>query len=217
MQNKQTKLLFENWREYLEEQLPTKNSVNQVSKLVSLPYQEFVAKFRQQISDPKIMAVIKAGLQDGAPQQDDQIKVEEGVGVPIMQLSPTQNEVVFDKSLGGKFGPLQNPDLLQKMLNGGDVLVPAAPDATKFAVTAEKKYIIDGHHRWSSLFCINPKANILCIDLTFSKPLNPLTYLKITQMAIAVDRGTITSAKGGGVKLTKTTSMQKYQNRLQQA
>lgn len=201
--SKETKLLFENWRAFLNEEVPTNNAVNQVSRLISLPYVQFVSKFKQMASDPRIQAVIKAGLNDASPKEDDQINVQEGIGIPVIQLSPTQNEVVFDKSLGGKFGPLQNVGLLEKMLAGGDVIVPAAPGATKFAVTAEKKYIVDGHHRWSSLFCINPKANIVCIDLAFKTPLNPLSYLKITQMAIAADIGKIPSAKGGGVNLFK--------------
>ena len=209
MQNKQTKLLFESWRAFLKEANPemqkSTQTANKISSIMSLPYAQFVQKFKDAIADPKVLAVVKAGLNDGAPKDDDEVSVEEKIGVPVKSLRPTQNEVVFDKSLGGPFGPLQKADVLELFLKGGDVIVPAKEKAYPYAVTAEQKYIIDGHHRWSSLFCINPDAKIVSTNLQFKKQLPPMTYLKVTQMAIAADKGQITTATGGGVNLFTTT------------
>lgn len=204
MSRNETKILFEGWRRYLTEaETIDPQTAMQTDKLLKLPYARFATSFKGIAQDPKVKAVLTAGTQDGNPE-DEKLTVEDGKAIPLVSLKPTQNEVVFDKSLGGEFGPLQKVETLELFLKGGSVKVPGPPKGQPYIITAEGKYIVDGHHRWSSLFCINPKSSILSTNMIFSKPLNPLVYLKITQIAIAADVPKIPDASGGGVNLFTT-------------
>ena len=154
-------------------------------------YKEFVAQLGKNIKDPKVQALLAAGKEDGVPV-DEKIKLVDA-SIPVQDLRPTQNEVVLTNSLAF---PLKNVDSAETCLKGGTVFIRG-----ERIVTADKKYVIDGHHRWSQLFCMNPDASIATTDMEATVKLNPTDFLKITQAAIAADLGDVPTAPGGGINL----------------
>lgn len=165
-------------------------------------YTEFVKQLGNNIKDPKVQALLSAGKEDGVPV-DEKIKLVDA-SIPVQDLRPTQNEVVLANSLAF---PLKNADSAETCLKGGTVFIRG-----ERIVTAEKKYVIDGHHRWSQLFCMNPEASIAVTDMEATVKLKPTDFLKITQAAIAADLGDVPTAPGGGINLFTITEdvLKKY-------
>jgi len=167
-----------------------------LKRLLANNYATFVKKLGDNIRDPKLLKAIRS-LTDTASVNTTDMDVE------CTKLKPTQNEVVMDKSL--KY-PLTDVASAELYLKGGSVAV-----AGKRIVTAAGgKYVIDGHHRWSQLFCINPDAKIQSLDLTDVK--DPFQALKATQLGIAAQIKKIPTASGGGVNLFKVSEdvLKKY-------
>jgi hypothetical protein len=155
---------------------------NKLKSLLGKNYEQFVAELKGNITDAKFLAFIKAGLQDGSSPQDDMVKFA-NINVPCINLIPTQNEIDVKGSL---FYPLANLDsqTIISYLNGGS-FAPGGPIVT----CGGGKYIIDGHHRWSQLYCMNPNSQIQSLDMTaFS---DPVLALKVVQLSIASTTGQI--------------------------
>jgi len=53
---------------------------------------------------------------------------------------------------------------------------------------ANRKWIIDGHHRWAYVYALNPNASIPCININLPEQ-SPLDILKDVQIAIAATYG----------------------------
>jgi hypothetical protein len=158
---------------------------DEIKAILKKDYSTFVKELGDNIKDEKFLNAIKS-LSDKQP-----VKVS-GMSPGVTDLQPTQNEVVMDKSLSY---PLTDVPSAEQYLKGGVVAV-----AGKSIITSGGgKYVIDGHHRWSQVLCINPDAKIKALDLTDIK--NPIEALKATQIGIAAQAGTVPTAAGGGVNL----------------
>lgn len=157
---------------------------DKLKSLLRKDYNTFVKELGDNIKDPKFISAIQT-LSEKLPIQAKQIQ-------PVVSgLKPTQNEIVLDKSLNY---PLQNPMTVKSYLSGGVVAV-----AGKSIVTAGGgKFVIDGHHRWSQVYCINPDAKIKALDLPIT---DPIKALKATQIGIAAQIKKIPKSTGGGVNL----------------
>jgi len=155
-----------------------------LKSLLRKDYNTFVKELGDNIKDPKFISAIQT-LSEKLPIQAKQIQ-------PVVSgLKPTQNEIVLDKSLSY---PLQNPMTVKSYFSGGVVAV-----AGKSIVTAGGgKFVIDGHHRWSQVYCINPDAKIKALDLPIT---DPIKALKATQIGIAAQIKKIPKSTGGGVNL----------------
>jgi len=141
------------------------------------------------------LEALMSGLNDGADPSDDQVGVEQ-VELVCRSLRPTQNEVVVDKSL--KF-TLENPSAFLGYLQSNGPFKVGPPNNNAI-ITFNGKYVIDGHHRWSSLYCVNPNAKITAYNIV--KPnLDPSSMLKALQAAIFANLQQIPQNKGGGVNL----------------
>ena len=117
------------------------------------------------------------GTSRGIP--NDAATVNQGF-FPVGKLLPSQNEISLVSSLGFI---LSDPDALRKAFVGGNVSV-----ADKSILTSGNgQYIVDGHHRWSQLFLINPYANIGAADIGYVP--NPKQALAQTQVALAAQIG----------------------------
>jgi hypothetical protein len=93
----------------------------------------------------------------------------------VATLIPTQKEIDISKSL--KY-PLQNPDQLTTNFTGGAIQTSPA------ILTADNgTYIIDGHHRWSSIVLINPYSQVTALDLGYVP--TPQDGLKEAQIGVA--------------------------------
>lgn len=157
-------------------------------QIVDLPLPAFINKFKDIASDPKVQSVIRAGLTDGRPT-DEQIRFS-FKKILAEYLIPTQNEIGQNESLLNILNDKYNS--LDSFLNG---------DA-KFnspIVTLNGKYIIDGHHRWSQAFIANPKTKIPVYDMTAT--ITPQQALKATHIAIAADMGKLPLSPAKGINL----------------
>ena len=168
----------------------------ELKTILKKDYVSFVKELGDNIKDPKFLDAIKS-LSSNAPVKTSAI-------TPVCtDLQPTQNEVVMDKSLSF---PLKDPASADACLKGGVV----SPAGKSIVTGGGGKFVIDGHHRWSQVFCLNPKAKIKAIDLTDIK--KPLEALKATQIGIAVQTGNVPTAAGGGVNLFQVgeSELKKY-------
>jgi hypothetical protein len=155
---------------------PDPGLANQIAELWKLPYAAFVEKLKTVAKDPKLRAFLAAGRKDGEPG-------DEGVTVASKTiagsaLSPTQSEIDLGSSVAYTF---KNPGSIAAFYSGpwkgGDPII-----------TAGGKWVIDGHHRWSSAMVFNPNVQLLCIDIGIS---DPEMALKMTQAAIATTKGNL--------------------------
>jgi len=158
---------------------------NILKTILKKDYKQFVASLGKHVNDPKFIAAIEK-LSDKAP-------VKTSAMTPVCtDLRPTQNEVVMANSLSY---PLKDPASAEASLKGGVV----APAGRSIVTGGGGTFVIDGHHRWSQVFCINPEAKIKAMDLTDIK--EPMEALKATQLGIAAQTGDVPKASGGGVNL----------------
>jgi hypothetical protein len=165
---------------------------DKLKSLLGKSYEQFVQELQGNISDPKFLAFIQAGLQDGSVPQDDIVKFT-NMPVSCSQLRPTQNEIDVKGSL---FYPLQKTDAqtILSYIKGGTF----APGGS-IVTCGGGKYIIDGHHRWSQLYCMNPNAQIQAIDMTSFA--DPVLALKVVQLSVAATQGKIKVEKVQGSNL----------------
>lgn len=162
---------------------------DQLKRILKKDYEAFVRDLGNNITDPKFLNAVKS-LASKAPVRTTNIS-------PICtKLKPTQKEVVMNKSLSY---PLKDSSLCEIFLKGGVITVNKRPIVTG----GNGKFIIDGHHRWSQLYCINPDAKIKALDLMDIR--NPFEALKATQIGIGAELGEIPTAEGGGVNLFTVT------------
>ena len=119
---------------------------------------------------------------DGLPDDEKRqvTPVSRPAAYPVTGLLPTQNEVDMDQSL--KY-PLRNPVTLELYLKGGDIQHPGGLIITG----GDGRYVLNGHHRWSTIYTINPQARILSVDIGLGE--TPQELLKATQIAVGADLG----------------------------
>jgi len=167
-------------------------SDKKLKDLLGKQYEQFVSELGSNITDKKFADFLLGGLTDGKMQRDDVVKFS-NISIPCSGLKPTQNEIDIDKSLSYplKFTPTSD---LVAYFNGGTF----APGG-KIVTCGGGKYIIDGHHRWSQLYCMNPNAKIEAIDMTSFK--SPYLALKVTQLAIAATANKIPIESVSGTNL----------------
>jgi len=133
-------------------------------------YPQFVTTLGKFAADPKFRQFVK---NTDTTKSDVRLTT-----IPVSLLKPTQNEIDVDKSL--KF-ILQDPNASQTIAAGlsGKAVKVGAP-----IIVFNKKFIIDGHHRWSQLYATNKDATILAYNFTNPEIDNPLDALKLTQVAV---------------------------------
>ena len=194
------KLIMENWKRFLNEQEEEKPSVadraaaptkvgispDEIKKkkrvlkdLISKDYVEFVGQLQKQIKDPKFRQFLNMGIEDG-DMTDDVITTRE-VNIPVQALKPTQSQIGLVDSLGWT--------AKNKPKSAGVTATADVADVGGPIITANGEYIVDGHHRWSQVYLLNPNAKIPAVDFQMAAAKNAKDVLKLTQLAIAaVDR-----------------------------
>lgn len=192
-------------------QLPDLVAAGQLQQLLLAPYSDgpegFYALFNQffdnpttdvnckktpdDCANPGLYALLTTGgVARGIP--NGAISVEQ-MAVPVARLIPNQNEISLASSLGFPLG--RDPESLRVYFEGGNVTV-----ARQLVLTsAEGQYVVDGHHRWSQLFLINPFASILAADVGYVP--EPTDALVATQVAIAAQTGFLGSSSAGNDNL----------------
>jgi hypothetical protein len=130
--------------------------------------------------DPKIKAVLSMGKKD-LNLQDEIIKTDNGNPVAT-KLKPTQSQIGLLDSIG--YVAFVDPNAALAALGGtGDF-------GGERILTANGKYILDGHHRWSGVYILNPEATVPSLNLSLNTK-NENEMLKVIQMAISSTYGGI--------------------------
>jgi len=170
------KLLMENWRQFVSER--DEQAVAAVEDVLDEPgYEEYVSQLGSAVEDPRVQAVLRSGLEDGN-RNDEKVGVSPGGG-PCTQFLPIQNEIDLAKSLG--FPATKDPSNVAKVLTGGPIT--AADLGGSPIISAVNTYIVDGHHRWSQVYMLNPNAKIETMDIKIN---DPEAALRAMQASIAV-------------------------------
>jgi len=179
------KLLMENWRQFVNER--DEEAIEAVEDILDAGgYEEYVSALGRAVSDPRVQAVLGAGREDGN-RADEAIDVDPGGG-PCTQFYPIQNEIDIANSLG--YPATKDPANVTKVLAGGPMTAADFGPSSGPIVSAVDTYIVDGHHRWSQIFMLNPQAQIETMDIKIS---NPEAALRAMQAAIATVQGRIPS------------------------
>jgi len=165
----------------------------ELKTLLKKDYSTFVKELGDNIKDPKFIEAIKSL----ASENPIDFKT---INVKVSDLEPTQNEVDVNKSL--KF-PLTNPSSAKQCL---DATSPIKIAGKPIITGGGGKFIIDGHHRWSQVYALNPNAEMVALDLTAIK--NPIKALKATQLGIAADLGRIETQSVEGSNLLQINENQ---------
>lgn len=153
-----------------------------INLLSDMEYTEdYLDVLNELLSDKRVRNIMKKGF--GGIWADMDIRVSTDTTVRTDIVIPTQNEIDMTKSL--KWGLTNHGNTIEHihkkypMLKGTPI------------VTFNGKYIIDGHHRWSQIYCMNKvrdgqPTKFAAINLV-NKDVDPIDILKITQTTIGVD------------------------------
>jgi hypothetical protein len=176
------KLLVENWKKFLKEEEKKYDASQRevLADLIKEPYATFVKDLALGVKDPKFSAFLDMGVKEfDGNAQDDVVAVSEP-NLPVKSLHPTQSQIGLADSLG--FLSTQKPE-------GGAAIAKGAVKPANVGgriVTANGKYIVDGHHRWSQVYLINPNATIPTYNFEAEGVFDsPTGVLKLAQLAIA--------------------------------
>jgi len=164
----------------------SKKTLKTVEDILNEPrYEEFVKKLGIAAKDPKLRAVFYGGLLDGE-LMDDLVQHDEIIRMG-RNLKPIQYEIDLESSLKWVGKNVENVPLILKGGTLGSKHFGGNP-----IVTGTGSYLIDGHHRWSQVYMINPEARIEAINLHID---NPKNALRKSQIAIAAMSGEVPVGK----------------------
>ena len=164
---------------------------------------------RKFIQDPEFKEKIKSGEADG-DASDDVIKFSEA-NPSCTEMFPTQAEIGFDNSLADivndKYGAIDSAFSSPALMPSPDGKVPVLT-----ASVGGKIVILDGHHRWSLCFMINPEGAMKCDVMEPPAGYTSVDALKIMQLAIASSAGKIVTKpfEGKNLMATSTDEVIKY-------
>lgn len=190
---------------------PTASTANQASNRQSDPGNllqqglnpntsvENYVNFLQKNQDKRVRAVLQAGLGDGNPQ-DEILTIANDQSIPVNKLKPTQNQIGIIDSLFNLFTDENNYNSLPKILQGTDIKLGKPGDDKILAYSNGKEFfVLDGHHRWSTVFVGKADATVVC-DLIQGK-LTAAQILKAVHSAIYADTGTTVTDSPQGENL----------------
>ena len=175
---------------------------NDLAKTVSL--------LRTLQKDPDLKKKLGAGAEDGLPD-DEQVTFRTD-SVACLKMFPTQKEIGFDKSV--KDILTEQFDAIKTVYSGAGFQMPVQGDPSPISCFegGGKIWILDGHHRWSLAFMINPESKPKCSIMSIKGVDDPKAALKLIQMAIAAKGDDIPSKKAKGDDLMDSSeeAVKKY-------
>lgn len=137
---------------------------------------------KQGNKDPKVKDVLI-----GASGPEDRVSVGSASPVDVKDLGPTQQFIDLMQSVSF---PLGSADILDSSVR---TKTTGAPGAISISGNA----VLDGHHRWSSVYAITPDGSINAKDFEF--PGTVKDKLAAAQLAVAaVNKTDKHPSKGGG-------------------
>ena len=202
------KLLMEGWRGFVDEQEAQPAAAGAeggedsgpMQSLLGQEYTQFVKWLGNNIQDPKTQAIITAGIASRDGDAKDDVFGFQNAPIPVQDLRPTQSEIDIDKSLA--YPLAKDPaQFIEKVVSNGPFTV------VEPIITYNGKYVIDGHHRWSTVYACNKNASINAVNLTMAG-MDPLDVLKAVQMAIGAAKKEIPVQSVEGTNLLKVQGPQ---------
>lgn len=157
----------------LKEEFDNKSNIESMLKL---PYNDFVTKLSEICKMDEFQKKLNSGNKDDS-NLDDQIKVSTDSYFYVDKLEPSQSKI----GLRGSFNFVKEKNEIAT-----NIVKNKLDDFTKNRViVGNGKYILDGHHRWSQIYLLNPKAKIPCINIEIPGINEKEQLLKIFQLGIA--------------------------------
>lgn len=175
--NKQTKWTTEQRRKALVDLFKKRN------------YHDYIGMLNQMAQDDKFRVLVDAAFGGDGNEALGNITLSESKeSKRTKSLIPTQSEIDITKSLAwglrGGEGSEPNANIaianIDRIFAGKNVKLGKGEG---LPIVTFGSFIIDGHHRWSQVYCFNPSATMACVD--FEGDLSPLQMLKATQGCIA--------------------------------
>jgi L-rhamnose mutarotase len=176
------------------------NTDEELKNLLGTKYIQFVEILGKNIKDEKFRQALR--------RIGEKTTVKTSIiGKKAIQMLPTQSEIDVDKSLKR---PLQSADDVRMYFTQK---TPIKLSGNSVVTCNNGKYIIDGHHRWSQIYIINPQAEVSCLDLTDLK--TPFDGLKASQLGIAADLGEVPTkpVKGTNLITISESELKEYVNK----
>lgn len=163
-----------------------------LSELYSKPLAQFVPELKSLIKDHDVQLFLKYAKVDG-DLNDDNINVSGKTYVDVNTLKATQNEVFLNTSIKW---PMENDPTQIK-----NFILTGIPPEKMNPIVTSGNYIIDGHHRWSQVYCWNKNAKIPSVNITFNKheENEPEKLLKKIHLGIASLTGKVPLEDKGGL------------------
>jgi Trp operon repressor len=152
-------------------------------------YHDYIGMLNQMAQDDKFRVLVDAAFGGDGNEALGNISLNESKETKRTKtLIPTQSEIDITKSLawGLRGGEGSEPNAQVAIANidrifGGDAVKLGKGEG--LPIVTFGSFIIDGHHRWSQVYCFNPSAKMAAVD--FDGDLSPLEMLKATQGCIA--------------------------------
>lgn len=172
-----------------------------------------VESIREAIKSPEFLKVATGGILDG-DVNDDKIQISTAQPIPAKNLIPTQKEIGFKNSVDDAMTNIWG--CIDQAFGPAPVYMPSKPANTAILVAkvGSEYHVLDGHHRWSLAYMINPDAVLACDVLVMPSGTNQEDALKIMQLAIgALAHKVITKGLSGqDLMTTNKESLIKYVN-----
>ncbi|MDD7621551.1 MAG: hypothetical protein SOY33_05765 [Candidatus Onthovivens sp.] len=158
-------------------------------------YKTFVDKLEESLKSKEFREALKEEFKTNAGQGI--LKCNDEAKIPVKNLSPTQTDIGLVDSLAYVLMPFDGEKEFHNYFEDKSQTIGDK------IITFDGKWIIDGHHRWSQLYMVNPEALINAINCEYFidnnkvNSENPLNILKIFQAAIGTITGGIKKAEAG--------------------
>lgn len=192
------KKLMENWRRAINEDIGSPKEVKAGSKeaetlhsLVKMHYPEFVNGLSNLIKDPNFLNFLK---QEDPDNPNNHLNVE-WADYSCLELKPMQNIIGLDDSLAYE---LKDPAKTNAKASG-TIIGPDGYDYMSRPIITCGNYIVDGHHRWSTVYMLNPKTSLRVRNITNFK--DGTSGLKASQLIIAAIKGKIPISDPKGINV----------------
>jgi len=197
------------------------DEADDLKKWMDTPLKALGAEPTNKLTDPAKPLVSK-GSEDGDTADDEVIKPAGGSeNIDLQSLKASQNEVGMEQSLENV---MIGMDATWDGINWGDVnwlvtsMAPGAVITFKSPIlgakTKDGMVVLDGHHRWSQAFMVNPlaKVNVVLAD---ASTLTADQTLKAVHLAILAKTGASKTKgpKGGNLFQAGDTNVKEYLDR----
>lgn len=115
-------------------------------------------------------------------------------------MLPTQKEIGLDKSLDYPLTAGASNGEIEKCFEPSVQLGKVPKDLVVLDLGGEKKYVLDGHHRWSEAYLINPEAKMRAVVVGPGFAKSPKGALENLQLVIAGLTGEVPTVQPGNAE-----------------